>query len=364
MAIILSTKLSLIIVSLVLINIIFYTWILTRVPDVAPETRNLVETFVDDARICKITSISSPFNPDTLVLVLTKNAESWGKRNNINRSIQDFNNLINSTYPIANLSLGILTSNLTEYKNYTAVLKEVAWERITVIYHPGYRGSTHRDGEERHNNNVQKERRRLLARLRNYLMLSAINGEKHIFWIDADIHSITNGILQKMISHSESKTPNITFSSALKKRIWIKSGEKVGLLTARCLYGDNPNYDLNAFSGPRVHPNASEIKALKRGEIFVPRGTNATKFMRNLTHLSSNEEIFRLDSVGGTLLYIRGELIRQGLTFPTLYIVGTDWELSEGWDGIETEGLCYVAKTLGYGCYGLGGSWVVEHLVN
>jgi hypothetical protein len=49
---------------------------------------------------------------------------------------------------------------------------------------------------------------------------------------------------------------------------------------------------------------------------------------------------------------MRADLVRQGLTFATSYLVGTDWQ-AEGWDGIESEGLCITARTLGSGCWGI-----------
>jgi len=45
--------------------------------------------------------------------------------------------------------------------------------------------------------------------------------------------------------------------------------------------------------------------------------------------------------------------------FPTEYIVGTDWE-HFGYDAIETEGICYLAKSIGAQCWGMP-HVVVEH---
>ncbi len=43
-----------------------------------------------------------------------------------------------------------------------------------------------------------------------------------------------------------------------------------------------------------------------------------------------------------------------------MYIVGTKWEHKEGWDGIETEGICYMAKALGYKCWGMPNE-IIKH---
>ena len=89
--------------------------------------------------------------------------------------------------------------------------------------------------------------------------------------------------------------------------------------------------------------------------------TNETRFLEDMTARTSDDEIMRLDSVDGTILYMRADLVRQGLIFPTFYLIGTNWNISEGWDGIETEGVCYIARTLGYDCFGLCGGWFVQH---
>ena len=58
---------------------------------------------------------------------------------------------------------------------------------------------------------------------------------------------------------------------------------------------------------------------------------------------------------------MKASLWRQGLGFATSYLVGTDWK-DEGWDGVESEGLCAAARNLineeygrqgGVGCWGV-----------
>ena len=110
------------------------------------------------------------------------------------------------------------------------------------------------------------------------------------------------------------------------------------------------DYDRNAWKGPRVRPNATESAAIARGKLFVPRGDNGTQFMSDLAQ--GTEEYVQLDSVGGSVLYVKADIHRQGVAFTTNYVIGSDWEY-EGYDGIESEGLCYVAKFLGYSCWGM-----------
>lgn len=64
------------------------------------------------------------------------------------------------------------------------------------------------------------------------------------------------------------------------------------------------------------------------------------------------EGLARLDAVGATVVMMKAALVRQGLVFSVGYMVGMDWG-DEGWDGIESEGLCLQARTMGCSCYGM-----------
>ena len=52
-----------------------------------------------------------------------------------------------------------------------------------------------------------------------------------------------------------------------------------------------------------------------------------------------------LDSVGGTVLWVDANLHRDGVIFPPFYLIGSEWDRN-GYDGIETEGICYIAKAM------------------
>lgn len=108
-------------------------------------------------------------------------------------------------------------------------------------------------------------------------------------------------------------------------------------------------YDLNAWVGHRkVRQPTSED--------FVPGPLSA----KNMNKLQGNgQEVVPLDSVGGAMIYIRADIHRQGVIFPHNYVIGSEWG-REGYDGIETEGLCYSAHFLGYKCWGMPNE-VIHH---
>ena len=71
-----------------------------------------------------------------------------------------------------------------------------------------------------------------------------------------------------------------------------------------------------------------------------------------------------LDSVGGTVLWVDANLHREGVIFPPFYLIGSEWDRN-GYDGIETEGICYIAKAMlgNQVCFGLP-SVVAFHTMN
>ncbi|GMF47502.1 unnamed protein product [Phytophthora fragariaefolia] len=102
-------------------------------------------------------------------------------------------------------------------------------------------------------------------------------------------------------------------------------------------------FDLNAWVGHR------KIRRSSRDTSFVP-GDLSVKRMKQF---HGGEDTFvPLDSVGGTMLYVKAEVHRQGVLFPVHHLIGSEWG-NEGYDGIETEGLCYVAHFLGLKCWGM-----------
>lgn len=279
--------------------------------------------------------------PETLFLVLNKDAGSWSSDfHSTQRSIYDFVDLLVATkLNLTNAALGILTASEDEYAALKRTSDRLPLARFAIYYRPNRGDSV--AYEDRHNPQVQLARRSTIATLRNYLMIRALEEESHIVWIDADVVQFSDGIVQTMIKHS------------------VTNGD-VGILTARCQQAAMDNYDKNAWRvgdtpqlrGPIAdadHDSASQD--LVNTRLMVPELINGT----------ADSDLIPLDSVGATILYIRADLVRQGVSFPHFSAVGTTWSQS-GWIGVESEGICYMAKGLqGGGCYLLGGKHYVRH---
>jgi hypothetical protein len=267
-------------------------------------------------------STSDTHQQKVLVLTLIRDHDSWGA----GRSFKDFLKLVQGLdYPMSNVTIGILASDKREFKTITKYVNQLSemedsFSQIHVLLREKDVGISRDDRKE---DEVQRERRRLIARLRNYLLYSTLRDEDYVLWIDSDMIQIPDYLLKTM----------------------IRSGKDIITVATR-LGPEGGFYDLNAWVGERITPNEEEQKIIEQGGIFVPR-PESVRFTHEL-----EEEYSPLDSVGGTVLFVRSEVHREGVAFTTNYVIGTGWK-HEGYDGIESEGLCYVAGFLGYKCWGM-----------
>lgn len=282
-------------------------------------------------------------DPDTLILVLNKDRSSWSQDfRSTGRSIYDFLDLLVSTgLDFATVSLSLMTSSWDEFEQMKEATETLPFAR-TSIYYQEDRGQK-MTYNERHNPVVQRRRRALIAALRNYLMNRSLRDEEHIFWIDADVVELSAGILQTMLTHSGQKP------------------DEVGLITARCQQHLIESYDKNAWVIDRERPQLLGPVNSDARQDAVQELVASRRYVDELIRDNNKSDLIPLDSVGGTLLYIRSHLVRQGLTFPTHNVVGSTWS-EEGWIGVETEGICYVASHVqGGGCFVLGADHHVRH---
>jgi hypothetical protein len=277
--------------------------------------------------------------PSTLVLVLTRDAASWSRDyKSTPRCVDDFLDLLTSTsLSLPDVSLGFLTASTAEFKAIQKATDGLPLAKVTIL-HREDTGSGFAY-EDRHKPEVQDQRRALLARLRNYLMNGALQDESHILWIDADVVELSPNIVQTMLAHAQNRTD-------------------VGILTALCSRDTVYNYDMNAWKVAPAELDAAD--ATNRGALQA-KLENSKTWVPDLLRDTGDGDLVALDSVGGTLLYIRAELVREGLVFPWWGVVGAGWE-REGYVGLETEGLCYLSARMGGGgCFVLGGNHKTRH---
>ena len=112
-----------------------------------------------------------------------------------------------------------------------------------------------------------------------------------------------------------------------------------------------------------MHPSLHTLSQIKAGKLFVPRPAPGLKHIDQFDQNNKHQDyLVELDAVGGTVLWVNADMHRQGINFPPNYVIGTEWDRS-GWDGIETEGICYIADQTygGKNCYGLPNVVAIHH---
>ncbi|DBA04625.1 TPA: hypothetical protein N0F65_012208 [Lagenidium giganteum] len=264
-------------------------------------------------------------NDSVLIVMSMNDAESWGP----GRTAEDFFSLVgNFAHPKEKTSITVLTSSQEEFAKLVAIMQRKIHEyaQLTLIFRNDFNlGALTRDN--RHARWAQRSRRRMLARYRNYALMASLEvWHQHVVWIDADVKVIPSHLVSKMVA------------------------ARRDVLEPLCLHEDGSDYDLNAWVGIRTSPKPGENK-----ESFVPRPFNVSHI--GFFHERS-EDFVPLDSVGGTMLYVRAEVHRQGVLFPHHYVIGSEWD-SEGYD-IETEGLCYVGHFLGFKCWAMPNEVIIH----
>lgn len=259
--------------------------------------------------------------PMVMLTTLVKDLESWGG----NRTFASYMDLVASfDYPHDLLSISILVGSGSYYKEVEAeapaLVRKYGFRHITIL-HRGTNTGTSR--ENRHDHALQGQRRRTLAMLRNFLLYTALQQEEGVLWLDADVATIPHHLLRKV----------------------VKSGKPI--VAVRCMAPGGSEFDLNTWIGERKKP-AVDANETQLSE-FVP-GPKNVSFLHEFA--SKDVEWIEVDSVGATFLYVQSSVHREGVIFPAYHAVGTTWD-RDGYDAIESEGICYLAKYLGYSCWGL-----------
>ena len=281
--------------------------------------------------------------PKVLFLSLNKDTAAWGKDfMSTGRTIKDFINLLITTdLDFTTVSLGVMTASHREFEAIKKATSSYPFARISVFYQKNDEPDVSK--EDKGKPEVEKKRRARLSTLRNYLMLRSLVDEPHMVWVDSDIAEFGPGIVQAMLGHAEER-------------------DDVGLLTAHCTINQpEDDYDRKAWSLDREAPGIMGPVWEKDFDQASSRLQNTRHQVEELITNTGDTDLIPLDSVGGTILYIRSKLVHRGVSFPPFHVVGTTFG-RDGWTGIETEGICYVAQQVGGGdCFLMGGNYSVRH---
>jgi hypothetical protein len=283
-----------------------------------------------------------------LVLILSTIAGSsaYGPKRNFGDFYDTISSIISPEYSI---SLAFLVTSEREFKKIDKTIKKrllasQSVSKVTILRAPLLEEDIQIDKENRHADQLQRQRRRIIAKSRNFLLSHSLDLNQYSLFVDSDIENIENSnqFLSTLIS------------------------SKLDIVVPRIIKGSDQDYDKNSWRGERTKPTKDQLDLMNKNlwdqASYVPRDIlenmfHFTDYLENEVeynlHKDELQYLVELDSVGGGVLFAKSIIYKQGAMFPTSYIVGTSWDRLEGYDGIETEGLCYLAKPLGYRCWGM-----------
>lgn len=247
---------------------------------------------------------ADPGLPFVLILTPVKNA---------NPEIPAYiERLLNLTYPRNRISLGLLESDSTDttlriFRHHLPRLdrefrKANLWKRDFGYQIPR--------GMHRGDARIQLERRTILARSRNHLLFHALDDEDWVLWLDVDVCEFPPDLIERLLATGRD------------------------IVQPHCVldYG-GPTFDQNGWRD--------------RGRL-------------HLDDLRDEGEFVELDAVGGTVLFIRADIHRDGLIFPPVpYGTGTPRAREERGE-LETEGLGLMAHDMGHVPWGMPGFEVLH----
>jgi Anp1 protein len=209
------------------------------------------------------------------------------------------------TYPRERLSIAILESD-SEDGTFEAIERLLPrlrrrYRRVGLWKHDfDYRIPA---GTSRWTEELQEERRGVLAKSRNHLLAHGLVDEEWVLWLDVDMIDTPADVLEQLLA----------------------SGKEI------------------------VQPNCVMIPG---GATFDCNGwRDHGRF--HLDDLKDEGDVVPLHAVGGTILLVRADLHREGLHFPPVPY-GLGHPLARPGRGeIETEGLGILAHDMGYSCWGM-----------
>lgn len=115
-----------------------------------------------------------------------------------------------------------------------------------------------------------------------------------------------------------------------------------------------------SWKGTKLKPSKEELEKIKNDRNYkfkskLSEGSFDLEYIsKNLENFNLGNEVgvsVELNSVDSKILFIKSEILKQGINFPSYNIIGTSWD-EYGYDGFGSEGLCYQANTIGYKCWG------------
>lgn len=245
--------------------------------------------------------------PSILILTPVKDAERFLP--------QYVENLYSLSYPHDKISLGFLEGDSEDrtFERLEERLGELNQDfKSAKLFKKDFALTF---DKPRWHSSIQYQRRSIMAKSRNILLQQALTDEMWVLWIDVDVSSYPQDVIQQLLStNKDIVVPNCVFEPGGK------------------------TFDLNTFQLKSDFRLEESRQYLIDNILQPPKG-----FGRLYLEDLRDYKLVKVDCVGGTMLLVKAGIHREGLVFPTFSYKHY----------IETEGLAIMAKDMGYTAWGL-----------
>ena len=260
-----------------------------------------------------------------------------------------FTLLRNLTYPHELIDLGFLVGDSSD--DTMAVLsreldrvqgEEDAFNSVTIVQRD-FKSMLAQEVHLRHGYAAQAPRRKMLGRVRNYLLSVALKPEHQwVYWRDLDIQEAPGTIIEDLTAHDRDViVPNVWFH-----RWYLPNGTPTD-------YDVEGRFDYNSWV---ESPHALKLAQGLSKDTIIAEGykefdTKRTYMCKMGNYTEDPDKELELDGIGGVSIMVKADVHRSGINFPAYPFENQ----------AETEGFAKMAKRAGYGVFGLP-NYVIWHV--
>ncbi|KAG6252116.1 hypothetical protein E4U24_000764 [Claviceps purpurea] len=254
-----------------------------------------------------------------------------------------WDNLLRLNYPHELITLGFILPKTKEGNAATAALQQMIqktqkrgpekdrFKSIIILRQDFDPAIASQDEAERHKMSNQKARRSVMAKARNSLLFTTLGpATSWVLWLDSDIVETPPTLIQDLATHNK----DIIVPNCFQK-YYDEEKKKM----------DERPYDFNSWQDSEVAlqmaAKMGPDEILLEGYADMPTYRSLMAYMATVG--GDKNLALPLDGVGGTALFVKADVHRDGAMFPPFAFYNL----------IETEGFAKMAKRLGWQPYGL-----------
>lgn len=284
---------------------------------------------LDRQTYSKVTYAHEGTQSDVLVLTALHENTTVGKP-----ELKKYIDLVELAGGRHKVSVGILCNTEEEFTRFDRYFRKHEpphFHKVTLIYAPITTEKVAGDfNHEFADEQLFREQKRTHAIANNMLMYLTMTDEPYILFLDQRLEKF------------EVINPLDAF---------ISSGKDI--VAARVTDENIISADVDLWKGARRRPRQHVLNMMDGNYWLEFEFTPGMEGGDHGLAQSLEDDLVQLDSVGSMALFIKSWILKQGVVMMPMNIVGTTWKRYEGYDGLGPLAICYVAKQLGYLCWGM-----------